>query len=93
MQAPDLESMRTAWRSVARYTVYRAEGHKGTGGATKKPLYVDQSWDEAQQKVCEAESLLRLEPGYRSDVMCRPLIGIELERPCETRAAYLAALN
>lgn len=93
MPTPDLELMRTAWRAVARYTVYRSEGLGSKSRPVKKPLHVNQTWDEAQKNVAEAEVHLRLEPGYRPDVMCRPVIGIELEQPEETRIAYRTAFN
>lgn len=88
MAAPDLEAMREAWEAVARYTVYRTEGYPRKGTEVKTILHVDQPLKEAKARAEQAEDCLRKEPGYRGHVMCRPLVGIELERPEETRTAY-----
>lgn len=90
LKPPDLDSLRAAWRSVARYTVYRSEASDAGGGRSKRVLFTNQTWDNAQQKVVAAEAKLRIELGYRPNVMCRPLIGIELERSVATREEYLA---
>jgi hypothetical protein len=93
MAAIELETMQTAWASVARYTVYRTEGYASRRTEVKTILHVEQLLPQAKLKVQEAEILLHAEPGYRPNVMSRALIGMELEKPEATRIAYQALLN
>lgn len=76
----DLDAMRTAWRLKARYTVYRSEGHGTARGTSKTVLHTNLPWDQALLKAQIAEERLRSEAGYRAYVMCRPVVGVELER-------------
>lgn len=86
----DLEVIKKDWEAVAQYTVYRTEGYASRGTEVRTVLHANQPLQQAMLKVNEADELLRKEPGYRSYVMHRPLIGMELEYPKETRTAYLA---
>lgn len=86
----DLAKLTEDWRAVARYTVYRTEGFASQRSENKTILHTNQTYEQSMAKVAIAEEALRQEAGYRPHVMSRPLIGIQLEKPIETRAAYLA---
>ena len=86
----DLVILTEDWRAVARYTVYRTQGFASQRSEFRAILHSEQTYPQAVINVSLAEEELRQEPGYRHDVMSRPLIGMQLERPLETRLAYLA---
>lgn len=86
----DLAKLTEDWRAVARYTVYRTEGYASRRSEIRRILHINQTYEQSMAKVAVAEEALRQEAGYRPDVMSRPLIGIQLEKPIETRVAYLA---
>lgn len=86
----DLASLIEDWRAVARYTVYRTEGYASQCSEIRTILHTNQTYEQSMAKVAVAEEALRQEAGYRPNVMSRPHIGIQLERPIETRAAYVA---
>lgn len=86
----DLAQLTEDWRAVARYTVYRTEGYDSQRSEIRTILHTNQTYEQSMAKVAVAEEALRQEAGYRPDVMSRPHIGIQLERPIETRAAYVA---
>lgn len=52
-------------------------------------LHTNQTYEQALAKVSVAETALRQETGYEAWAMSRPLNSIQLEKPVETRAAYL----
>lgn len=66
--------------SERTYTVYRSEFSYGKG-ATRRVLHTGKLLDEARELQKSGEEALRREPGYRENVMSRPLICIELEKP------------
>ena len=86
----DLAELTEKWRTVARYSVYRTEGYAGRGTERRTILHAGLDYGQARAKAASAEDALRQEAGYRSDVMSRPLISIELEKPTETRLDYVA---
>lgn len=86
----DLVNLTEDWRAVARYTVYRTQGYASQRSEIRTILHSEQTYPQAVVNVSLAEEALRQEPGYRPDVMSRALIGMQLERPIETRLAYLA---
>jgi len=86
----DLVSLTEDWRAVARYTVYRTEGYASQRTEIRTILHSDQTYSQATANVALAEKQLQQEPNYRPEVMSRALIGMQLERPIETRRAYLA---
>lgn len=86
----DLAKLTEDWRAVARYTVYRTEGYASQRSEIRTILHTNQTYDQSMAKVAVAEEALRQEAGYRPEVMSRPLISIQLEKPIETRVAYLA---
>ena len=86
----DLATLTEDWRAVARYSVYRTEGNASQRSEIKVILHADQTYQQAVEKVSISECALRQEANYRPNVMSRPLIGIQLERPAATRNAYLA---
>ena len=86
----DLAILTEKWRAVARYSVYRTEGYAGRGTERRTILQAGLNYGQATAQAALAEDALRQEDGYRPDVMSRPLIRIELEKPAETRLAYSA---
>ena len=86
----DLAKLTEDWRAVARYTVHRTEGYACQRSEIRTILHTSQTYEQSMAKVAIADEALRQEAGYRPDVMSRPLIGIQLEKPTETRVAYLA---
>lgn len=89
MEVDDLDVMREAWAAVDRYTVCHLKGYAGRGAEIRTVLHVNQPLQHAQHKAAEADAFLRKEPGSRAHVMSRPIIGVALEAPSETRVAYL----
>ncbi len=87
----DLDSLTSDWRAVARYTVVRTQGFASQRSEVITKLHSDQTYTQAVASASIAEEALRHESGHRSGVMSRALIGIRLERPIETRLAYLAS--
>lgn len=85
----NLDELIEDWHSVARYSVYRTQGFASQRAEVKTILHRDQTYEQALAKISVAEIALRQEPGYDAVKMSRPLIGLELEKPVETRAAYL----
>lgn len=81
----DLAELTEKWRAVARYSVYRTEGYAGRGTERRTILHTGLDYAQATAQAALAESALGQEAGYRPDVMARPLILIELEKPTETR--------
>ena len=86
----DFVELTEDWHAVARYTVYRTEGYASQRSEIRTILHTDQSYQQSMSKVALAEEALRQEAGYRPNVMSRSLISIQLEKPFETRLAYLA---
>ena len=76
MSTDQLESLRTAWRASARYSVYRTQI-----GFQKVALSSGLTYDEAKQAVSAAEASIRSEPRYRPNVMGRPMALMQLENP------------
>lgn len=74
--AETIEALRSAWRSAARYTVYRTQI-----GVPKAALADGLTYDEAKAAVVTAESAIRLEPDYRPNVMGRAMAVMQLENP------------
>lgn len=75
----DLVDLTERWRAVARYTVYRTQGFASKRSEVKTILHSNQTYLQAIAKVALAEEELRQEPAYRSYVMSRALIGMQLE--------------
>jgi hypothetical protein len=70
---------------IARYSVDRLDGLGPT--ARVRTLHAGKTWDEAQRLLALEEKNLEAEPGYRPNVMSRPVIGIRIENCEEARAA------
>jgi len=60
------------------YTVYRSEWSGWR--QSERVLHTGATFDEARRLQRAAEETLVAEPGYRPNVMSRPLIGVRLER-------------
>lgn len=75
-----LENLRSAWRSTARYSVYRTQP-----GTPKALLSSGLTYDEAKAAVEVAERAIREEPGYRPHVMGRAMALMQLEDGSEER--------
>lgn len=86
----DLVNLIEDWRSVARYTVYRTQGRASQEAEIRTILHSNQSYQQAIDNVTLSEKALRQERDYRPVVMSRAVIEMQLERPIETRLAYLA---
>lgn len=78
-----LDSLRSDWQSVARYSVYRTQI-----GTSKVLLHSDLPYAAAKEAVEIEDAQIRSEPGYRGHIMDRPKALMQLESPDATTEKF-----
>ena len=79
-----LADWNSVWNSIARYSIVRSEF-----GCQKKVVATQRRFDEGKLECARLDTLACIEAGCKPNAFGRPVHYLELERPEETRMAFL----
>jgi len=79
-----LTDWNSVWNSIARYSIVRSEF-----GYPKKVVATQRRFDEGKLECARLDVLACIEVGRKPNAFGRPVHCLELERPKETRIAFL----